>query len=112
MLRITETSIMRARAAKYLASVLRACAAAVLVAVLVAVPIFGQTVTVTLVGAGDTANCTHNNDEATAGLLGSTLRSLTPDGSLPSLSQARVIALGDNVYTRGTHAPRGPRDQQ
>ncbi len=67
-----------------------------------AVPIFGQTVTVTLVGAGDTANCTYNNDEATAGLLGSTLRSLTPDGKLPPLSQARVIALGDNAYPNGT----------
>ncbi len=100
MLRITETSIMRGHAAKYLASVLLACTAAVLVAV----PIFGQTVTVTLVGAGDTAGCTQNNDEATAGLLGSTLKSLTPDRSLPPLSQARVIALGDNVYTSGTHA--------
>src|SRR5215207_2974178 len=46
--RITRTSIMRCHAAKYLASVLLACAAAVLMAV----PIFGQTVTVTLVGAG------------------------------------------------------------
>jgi hypothetical protein len=69
-----------------------------------AVPIFGQTVTVTLVGAGDTANCTHNNDEATAQLLGSTLRNLTPDGTLPPLSRARVISLGDNAYTIGTRA--------
>ena len=98
--RLFGTSVVRGRVAKYLASVLVACAAAVLVAV----PIFGQTVTVTLVGAGDTANCTHNNDEATAGLLGSTLRSLTPDRSLPSLSQARVIALGDNAYPRSTRA--------
>src|SRR5918994_4105539 len=100
MLRLTETSIMRGHAAKYLASVLLACAAPLLMAV----PIFGQTVTVTLMGAGDTANCTHNNDEATAGLLGSTLRSLTPDRSLPPLSQARVIALGDNAYPLGTRA--------
>jgi len=91
---------MRCHAAKYLASVLLACAAAVLMAV----PIFGQTVTVTLVGAGDIANCTHNNDEATAKLLGSSLRSLTPDGTLPPLSQARVIALGDNAYPSGTRA--------
>ena len=102
MLRITETSIMRGHAAKYLASVLLACAAAVLI---MAVPIFGQTATVTLVGAGDTANCTHNNDEATAKLLGNSLRSLTPDGTLPPLSQARVIALGDNAYPSGTRAP-------
>jgi len=91
---------MRSRAAKYLASVLLACGAAVLITV----PIFGQTVTVTLVGAGDTANCTHNNDEATAKLLDSTLRSLTPDGKLPPLDQARVIALGDNAYPSGTRA--------
>src|SRR5918995_486395 len=52
-----NTSVVRNRVAKYLASVLLACAAAVRMAV----PIFGQTVTVTLVGAGDTANCTHDN---------------------------------------------------
>jgi hypothetical protein len=98
--RISTTSVVRGRAPKYLASVLLACAAAVLMAV----PIFGKTVTVTLVGAGDIANCTLPNDEATAGLLGSTLRSLTPDGTLPPLSQARVIALGDNAYGSGTRA--------
>ena len=91
---------MRGHAAKYLASVLLASAAAVLMAV----PIFGQTVTVTLVGAGDIASCTRNNDEATAKLLGSSLRSLTPDRTLPPLSQARVIALGDNAYPGGTRA--------
>lgn len=92
---------MRTRAAKYVASVVLACVAAALMAV----PIFGQTLTtVTLVGAGDIANCTHSNDEATAGLLGRTLRSLTADGSLPPLSQARVIALGDNAYSSGTRA--------
>jgi acid phosphatase type 7 len=98
--RIFGTSVVRRRAAKYLVSLLLACAAAVFVAV----PIFGQTVTVTLVGAGDIANCTLRNDEATAGLLGSTLRSLTPDGTLPPLAQARVVALGDNAYGSGTRA--------
>ena len=100
MLRIARTSIVRSHAAKYLASILLACAAAVLTAV----PIFGQTVTVTLVGAGDIANCTGNNDEATAQLLGRSLRSLTPDGTLPPRNQARVIALGDNAYPGGTRA--------
>ena len=100
MSRITRTSIVRGHVVKYLASILLACAAAVLTAV----PIFGQTVTVTLVGAGDIANCTRSNDETTAQLLGSSLRSLTPDGSLPPLSQARVIALGDNAYSSGTRA--------
>ena len=100
MVRTTRTSIMRGHAPKYLASMLLACAAAVLMAV----PIFGQTVRVTLVGAGDTATCTHNNDEDTAKLLGSSLRSLTPDGTLPPLSQARAIALGDNAYPSGTRA--------
>jgi acid phosphatase type 7 len=78
--------------------------ASMALAILTAVPVFGQTVTVTLVGAGDTANCNHDNDEATAQLLGSTLKSLTPNSTLPPLSQARVIALGDNVYTSGTRA--------
>ncbi len=75
-------------------------------AVLMAAQGIAQTATeqVTLVGAGDTADCTHNNDEDTAKLLGSTLRSLTPDGTLPPLSQARVIALGDNAYPSGTRA--------
>src|SRR5919107_4554903 len=91
---------MRSHAAKYAARVVLACAAAVVVAV----PVFGQTTPVTLVGAGDITNCTHNNDEATAQLLGSTLRSLTPDGSLPPLDQARVLAMGDNAYPRGTRA--------
>jgi len=99
-----EALLMRSHAARYAACVALACAAAVVVAV----PVFGQTTTVTLVGAGDIANCTHNNDEATAQLLGSTLRSLTPDGNLtetsPPLDQARVIAMGDNAYPRGTRA--------
>jgi hypothetical protein len=95
-----EALLMRSHAAKYAACVVLACAAAVVVAV----PVFGQTTPVTLVGAGDIANCTHNNDEATAQLLGSTLRSLTPDGSLPPPEQARVLAMGDNAYPRGTRA--------
>jgi acid phosphatase type 7 len=95
-----EALLMRSHAAKYAACVVLACAAAVVVAV----PVFGQTTSVTLVGAGDIANCTHNNDEATAQLLGSTLRSLTPDGSLPPPEQARVLAMGDNAYPRGTRA--------
>ena len=93
-----EALLMRSHAAKYAACVVLACAAAVVVAV----PVFGQTTSVTLVGAGDIANCTHNNDEATAKLLGSTLRSLTPDGSLPPPEQAPVMAMGDNAYPRGT----------
>jgi Calcineurin-like phosphoesterase len=98
MSRITTTSIRRGHVTKYLASVLLACAAAILMAA----PIFGQTATVTLVGAGDIANCANNKDEATAKLLGSSLRSLTPDSSLPPRGQARVIALGDNAYPSGT----------
>jgi len=72
--------------------------------VVVAVPVFGQTTPVTLVGAGDIADCSYTNEEATAQLLGSTLRSLTPDGSLPSLDQARAIAMGDNAYPRANRA--------
>jgi len=95
-----EALLMRSHAAKYAACVVLACAAAVVVAV----PVFGQTTSVMLVGAGDIANCTHNNDEATAQLLGSTLRSLTSDGSLPPPEQARVLAMGDNAFPRGTRA--------
>jgi Bacterial Ig-like domain/Calcineurin-like phosphoesterase/Fibronectin type III domain len=87
---------MRSHAAKYAACVVLACAAAVVVAL----PVFGQTTPVTLVGAGDIADCSYANDEGTAQLLGSTLRSLTPDGSLPPLAQARAIAMGDNAYPR------------
>ena len=95
---ILRAVLMRSHAARYAACVLFACVAAVVVAV----PVFGQTTSVTLVGAGDIANCSHTNDEATAKLLGSTLRSLTPDGSLPPLDQARVLAMGDNAYPRST----------
>src|SRR5215204_6337923 len=88
--------LMRSHAAKYVACVVLACVAAVVVAV----PVFGQTTPVTLVGAGDIADCSYANDEGTAQLLGSTLRSLTPDHSLPPLNQARAIAMGDNAYPR------------
>ena len=88
--------LMRSHAAKYAACVVLACVAAVVVAM----PVFGQTTPVTLVGTGDIADCSYANDEGTAQLLGSTLRSLTPDHSLPPLNQARAIAMGDNAYPR------------
>jgi acid phosphatase type 7 len=87
---------MPSHAARYAACVVLACAAAVSVAL----PVFGQTTPVTLVGAGDIADCSFSDDEGTAQLLGSTLRSLTPDRSLPPLAQARAIAMGDNAYPR------------
>src|SRR5829696_5540322 len=93
---IFRVGLMHSHAARYAACVVLACA----VAVVVAVPVFGQTTPVTLVGAGDISDCSYSNDEGTAQLLGSTLRSLTPDGSLPSLDQARAIAMGDNAYPR------------
>src|SRR5215207_981261 len=93
---IFRVGLMHSHAAKYAACVVLACAAALVVGV----PVFGQTTPVTLVGAGDIADCSYSNDEGTAQLLGSTLRSLTPDGSLPSLEQARAIAMGDNAYPR------------
>jgi hypothetical protein len=91
-----RTLLKRSHAAKYAACVVLACVAAVVVAM----PVFGQTTPVTLVGAGDIADCGYANDEGTAQLLGNTLRSLTPDHSLPSLNQARAIAMGDNAYPR------------
>jgi len=63
---------------------------------LLAVPVFGQTVTVTLVGAGDIARCDLTYDEQTAQLIGNTLASLS--------SPAQVITLGDNAYSSGTRA--------
>jgi len=63
--------------------VLAACA----MAALSAVPVAGQTA-VTLVGAGDIASCSQNNDAATARLL----------GRIPGT----VFTLGDNVYPYGT----------
>jgi hypothetical protein len=88
--------LMRSHAAKYAACVVLAGVAAVVVAV----PVFGQTTPVTLVGAGDIADCSYSNDEGTAQLLGSTLKSLTPDSTLPPLDRARAIAIGDNAYPR------------
>src|SRR5215210_4107661 len=70
-------------------------------AVLMAVPGAAQTAPpVTLVGAGDIARCAANYDEQTAQLIDHELRN--PDGTLPSLGQARVITLGDNAYSSGT----------
>jgi hypothetical protein len=93
---VLRAVLMRSHAARYAACVVLACAAAVSVAM----PVFGQTTPVTLVGAGDIADCSFSDDEGTAQLLGSTLRSLTPDRSLPPLAQARAIAMGDNAYPR------------
>jgi hypothetical protein len=73
-------------------SLLASMALAVLVAcgvtALAAGPGVGQTATVTLVGAGDIASCSQNNDSATARLL----------GNIPGT----VFTLGDNVYPNGT----------
>ena len=63
-------------------------ALAILLAGGVAVPVFGQTVTATLVGAGDIADCRNTNDEATAALLANI--------------SGTVITLGDNAYPNGT----------
>jgi Calcineurin-like phosphoesterase len=81
-------------------AVLLACTTAVLTT---AMPGIGQTATktVTLVGAGDIARCDARDDEHTAGLINHVLRNLTPDGTLPSLSRARVITIGDNAYPHG-----------
>src|SRR3954452_19248089 len=83
---------MRSHAAKYTACVMLACVAAVLIAV----PVFGQTGPVTLVGAGDIARCDAPYDEQTAQLIGNILGSLSPP--------AQVITLGDNAYSSGTRA--------
>src|SRR5215217_3225011 len=83
---------MRSHAAKYTACVMLACVAAVLMAV----PVFGQTVTVTLVGAGDIAKCNADDDEQTAQLIGNILGSVS--------TPAQVITLGDNAYSSGTRA--------
>src|SRR3954469_5649169 len=83
---------MRSHAAKYNACVMLACVAAVLMAV----PVFGQTGPVTLVGAGDIARCDAPYDEQTAQLIGNILGSLS--------TPAQVITLGDNAYSSGTRA--------
>ncbi len=64
-------------------AVLLACMAAALIAV----PGVGQTEPVTLIGAGDIANCSQNNDGATARLL------LRRPGT--------VLTLGDNAQGKG-----------
>jgi len=64
---------------------------ACLSAALMAVPGSGQTTAArTLVGAGDIASCSQNNDSATARLL----------GNIPGT----VFTLGDNAYPTGTSA--------
>jgi hypothetical protein len=83
---------MRSHAAKYTACVMLACVAAVLMAV----PVFGQTGTVTVVGAGDIARCDAPYDEQTAQLIGNILGSVS--------TPAQVITLGDNAYSSGTRA--------
>src|SRR5215203_6116007 len=85
-----------------LASVTIAVLPACMAAVLAALPGLAQTAKVTLVGAGDIARCDARDDERTARLINNELRNLTPDGTLPSLSRARVITLGDNAYINGT----------
>ena len=72
------------RSLNYAGCILLACVAAVLTAI----PVFGQTTVVTLVGAGDIASCSQTYDSATARLL----------GNIPGT----VYTLGDNVYPSGT----------
>jgi Calcineurin-like phosphoesterase len=72
------------------ASMALALVLACVTAALTAVPGVGQTATVTLVGAGDIASCSYNEDSATARLL----------GRIPGT----VFTLGDNAYTYGTAA--------
>ena len=85
-LNVFRTVLKHSRTAKYAVFVAFSC----VTAVLIAAPVFGQTVTVTLVGAGDIADCTNTNDEATAALL----------SNIPGT----VITLGDNAYSSGTRA--------
>lgn len=58
----------------------------------VQLPVSGDAV---LVGAGDIASCSNDNDEATARLV---------DGVVAQHPQARVFTIGDNVYDNGTTA--------
>src|SRR5215203_1495451 len=85
-LNVFRTELRHSRLAKYAVFVAFSC----VTAVLIAAPVFGQTVTVTLVGAGDIADCTNANDETTAALL----------SNIPGT----VITLGDNAYSSGTRA--------
>src|SRR5215208_8179376 len=73
-----------------LASMALAVLVACVAAALAAGPGVGRTATVTLVGAGDIASCSQNNDSATARLL----------GNIPGT----VFTLGDNVYPYGSTA--------
>jgi len=73
-----------------MASMTSAMLVACLAAALMALPGSGQTATATLVGAGDIASCSQNNDSATARLL----------GNIPGT----VYTLGDNVYPYGSTA--------
>lgn len=73
----------------YSVCMLVACAAACTVALLAAVPVFGQRgSSATMVGAGDIANCDSNGDEQTARLV--------------SNISGTVFTLGDNAYEKGT----------
>ncbi len=72
------------------ASIALAVLLACMVATLTAVPSVGQTEPVTLVGAGDIASCSQDNDSATAKLL------LTMPGT--------VFTLGDNAQGKGTRS--------
>src|SRR5829696_8181507 len=85
-LNVFRTELRHSRLAKYAVFVAFSC----VTAVLIAAPVFGQTVTVTLVSAGDIADCTNANDETTAALL----------SNMPGT----VITLGDNAYSSGTRA--------
>ena len=71
-----------------LASVALGVLVACVAAALTAVPGSGQTRMATLVGAGDIASCSQNNDSATARVLGNI--------------SGTVFTLGDNVYPYGS----------
>ena len=73
-----------------LASMVLAVVLACTTAVLTAAPGIGQTTTMTLVGAGDIASCSHDRDQATADVLAKV--------------SGTVFTLGDNVYPDGTAA--------
>jgi acid phosphatase type 7 len=84
---IEEKRVSNSRAKKpfiYAGCVLLACVAAILIAS----PVLGRSSAVTLVGAGDIADCGIKADSATAKLL----------GNIPGT----VYTLGDNVYDHGT----------
>jgi hypothetical protein len=75
-------------------SMVSAMVLACIVAVLTATPGASQTQTVTLVGAGDIAECSpDNNAEETAALLA---------GITGNNTTGTVLALGDNAYPDGT----------